>query len=72
MDLNSQVSVLKGIGDKKAKTLNKIGVYTVRDILLRFPYNFIEYPEITTIKDSPEDVNVSICGKITAAPYKKG
>lgn len=72
MDLNSQVSVLKGIGDKTAKTLNKIGVYTVRDILLRFPYNFLEYPEISTIKDSPEDTNVSICGTVSAAPYKKG
>ena len=72
MDLNSPVVTLKGIGDKTAKTLNKIGVYTVRDILLHFPYNFTEYPEISLISDADEEQAVAICGKICSAPYKKG
>lgn len=72
MDLNSPVSVIKGIGEKTAKTLNKIGVYTVRDILLRFPYSFLEYPKVTDIAASEDDVLAAIKGKVCAVPYKKG
>lgn len=45
MDLLSSVSEIKGVGDKTAKCLNNLGVYSVGDILSFFPRTYIEYPK---------------------------
>ena len=43
MYINESVTSIKGIGESKAKSLNKLGVYTVGDILLRFPRTYYMY-----------------------------
>lgn len=44
MDRGSAITEIKGIGDKTKESFEKIGVYTVGDILLRFPRTYIRYP----------------------------
>ena len=41
--MESSVTELKGIGAKTERLLNRIGVYTVKDILLYFPRDYIRY-----------------------------
>lgn len=41
--MESSVTELKGIGAKTEKLLNRIGVYTIKDILLYFPRDYIRY-----------------------------
>ncbi|MCR4611875.1 MAG: ATP-dependent DNA helicase RecG [Lachnospiraceae bacterium] len=43
MNINEPITSLKGIGDSKAKSLAKIGVYTVGDILLHYPRTYYIY-----------------------------
>ncbi len=45
MNRNSSIDEVKGIGEKTAQSFEKIGVYTVGDILLRFPRTYIQYPK---------------------------
>ena len=44
MDIASPITSVKGIGEKTQKAFAKMGVYTVGDILLHFPRNYIQYP----------------------------
>lgn len=44
MNRNSAITEIKGIGAKTKEVFEKMGVYTVGDILLRFPRTYIQYP----------------------------
>ena len=44
MRQDSSITEIKGIGEKTKKLFEKMGVYTVGDILLHFPRNYIQYP----------------------------
>lgn len=58
MDISSPITEIKGIGEKTQKSFAKMGVYTVGDILLHFPRNYVQFPEITDI-DELNSVNES-------------
>ncbi len=58
MDITSPITGIKGIGEKTQKSFAKMGVYTVGDILLHFPRNYVKFPEITDI-DELNNVNES-------------
>ena len=44
MELLSPIDTIKGVGEKTTKLLNKLGVYTIEDILLFFPRTYLIYP----------------------------
>ena len=56
MNINSPITELKGVGEKTKDLFAKAGVYTVGDILLRFPRSYVKYPAITDI-DELKDIN---------------
>ncbi len=58
MNITSPITEIKGIGEKTQKSFAKMGVYTVGDILLHFPRNYVKFPEITDI-DELNNVNES-------------
>lgn len=45
MQKDSAITAIKGIGAKTADSFAKMGVYTVGDILLRFPRTYVQYPK---------------------------
>ena len=47
MRQDSSITEIKGIGEKTKKLFEKMGVYTVGDILLHFPRDYVKFPEIT-------------------------
>ena len=69
MDITSPITEIKGIGEKTQKSFAKMGVYTVGDILLHFPRNYVKFPEITDI-DELNNVNESQDYAIHAAIRK--
>lgn len=71
MNLNSPIRELKGVGEQKEKCLQKIGVYSVRDILLHFPYHYIEYPQVQPVSAVIPETIMAIEGKVTATPFHK-
>lgn len=71
MNGSTPITQLKGVGDKTSKLFQKVGVYTLRDILLYFPTNYIQYPVPCTIDQVTEEGIYSIQGSITHVPVTK-
>lgn len=71
MNGSTPITQLKGIGDKTSKLFQKVGVYTLRDILLYFPTNYIQYPVPCAIDQVEEEGIYSIQGIITHIPVTK-
>lgn len=53
MDGNSEITVLKGVGEKKALLLRRLGIYTVEDLLSYFPRDYEKISKMAEIKDIP-------------------
>ena len=62
----SQTNVIyvKGVGPKIGHLLNRLGIYTARDLLFYFPKRHIDYSSRTLIKDIKEGANVTVIGTI--------
>ena len=39
MNISSPITAIKGVGEKTKESFEKLGVYTVGDILIHFPRN---------------------------------
>ncbi|SDH92299.1 ATP-dependent DNA helicase RecG [Alteribacillus bidgolensis] len=65
--LNQPVSILKGIGEEKEKELNKIGLFTIADLLQHFPYRY-ENHEVLPIEELRHDDRVTVSGTIQTEP----
>lgn len=61
------LKTLKGLGEKNEILLNKLGIYTIEDLLEHYPYNYIEY-KLTDIKEAADGEQVIIQGKIDSIP----
>ncbi|MCR4831074.1 MAG: ATP-dependent DNA helicase RecG [Pseudobutyrivibrio sp.] len=68
MELLSPVDTIKGVGEKTTKLLNKLGVYTIEDILLFFPRTYLIYPETTKPNNDAVGSLISIEGRLKSSP----
>ena len=71
MELDAKVTAIKGIGSKTEKLLNRIGVYTVKDILLYFPKDYIRYREPVTCDKITSEGIYAVAGKVMTVPLLK-
>lgn len=51
MNLDVSIGTLHGIGPKTETMMQKLGVYTLRDMLLAFPRDYVQLPRVSYIKD---------------------
>ena len=51
--LKSDISSLKGVGEKKEKELNNLGVFTKEDLIYNFPRKYKDFSKFFTIKNAP-------------------
>jgi len=54
MELTAPIREVKGVGEKTEGLLQKMGVYTVGDILLHFPRDYVKYPQAAQINELHE------------------
>lgn len=66
-----QITDIKGIGEKTAGLLKKIGIETVRDALLYYPRNYIQFPEEKSVCEVQEGETAAVIGKVLSAPIVK-
>ena len=64
LSLKSDVMYLKGIGPKIAYVLNKLGIYTVGDLLYYFPRKHVDYSTRTRIRDLEPGETTTVFGNI--------
>lgn len=60
MELRSGIKYLKGVGDKRASMLAKLGIFTLWDLLTFYPRTYEDWSRITSIKNAPMNENVCI------------
>ncbi len=58
------VIYVKGVGSKIGYALNKLGIYTARDLLFYFPRKHIDYSNRTLIKNLKSESNATVFGYI--------
>ncbi len=64
MELNSNIKYLKGVGEKRAALLAKLGIRTLFDLLTFYPRTYEDWSNIYSIKDAP--MNETVCIKAFA------
>ncbi len=67
-DLNTPVRYLKGIGEKKALALNKLGVFSLYDLISFFPRKYEDRSRICPIAAAPEGEGVCIRAMVADVP----
>ena len=76
MDLNSPLTVLKGVGEKRAKIYAKLGIETVGDLLEHYPRGYLDLTGSLSIKDASEEhpcaVRATVTQKSPTRPIRKG
>lgn len=54
------IQYVKGVGEKKAQFFNKLGVYTIADLLHFYPRKYEDWTNRTTVANAPTDEPVFI------------
>ena len=68
MDKNTNIQYLKGVGEKRAKILNKLGIFTVGDLLRFYPRDYMDWSKITSIAGAPFDTNCCVRAIVNHKP----
>ncbi len=68
LDLNSDVRYLKGIGEKKAQALNKLGVFSLYDLISFFPRKYEDRSKYKTIAQCQNGENVCVRALVANEP----
>ena len=67
-DLQTDVRYIKGIGEKKAQALNKLGIYTLYDLVSYFPRRYEDRSQYKPIALTQDGESVCICALIANTP----
>lgn len=59
-NLKNNVKYVKGVGEARAKTLNKLGIYDLEDLITYYPRSYEDRSQIKKIKDITDGEKVSI------------
>ena len=68
MDFFTDIKYIKGVGEVIAGLFNKLGIFTVGDLLFNFPRDYEDWSKITPIMAAPFGENCCIRARITNAP----
>lgn len=71
MKLESPITEIKGIGSKTEKLMNRIGVYTVGDILLHYPRDYIRFKEPVVPSEIQSEGTCAVIGRVLSMPVLK-
>lgn len=76
MDITTNIQYLKGVGEKRAKLLGKLGIFTVGDLLRFYPREYTDWSKVTTIDAAPFDevccIRATVDHKPRGAKVSKG
>ena len=65
-----ELKKLKGLGEKNELLLNKLGIYTLEELLEYYPYEYIEY-KLDDINNVNDKEHVIVQGKIENVPTQR-
>jgi ATP-dependent DNA helicase RecG len=65
LTLNTKIERLSGVGPKLAKTLNKLGIFYIEDLLYHLPFRYLDFSQKTTTDKLETGQLVTIEGIVT-------
>ena len=68
MNNSQSLSTIKGVGGKTLELFNKIGLYTVDDIIDYYPRTYDKYERITSTKDSTINSRNAVFATVKSKP----
>ena len=67
-DLSTDVRYVKGIGEQRAKALNRLGIFTLRDLIAWFPRRYEDRTQTRRIADLTEGETACVAAMVAAPP----
>ncbi|CAG9619746.1 ATP-dependent DNA helicase RecG [Sutcliffiella rhizosphaerae] len=61
------IKTIKGIGDETANSLHAMGIYSVEDLLMHFPYRYEDY-RLRDISEVKHEEKITVEGKVHGEP----
>ena len=71
LTLNTSVQYLKGVGEKRAAMLSKLGIHTVRDLITHFPRQYEDWSAVRPIVEAPRGEACCVRGTALASPVER-
>jgi ATP-dependent DNA helicase RecG len=74
LDFLSPVSAVAGLGEKRVAALNDAGIFTLGDLLNRFPLRYVDRSVVTPVAECAKAIGavVNVIAVITAARVERG
>lgn len=69
-ELTRPVQFLSGVGPKRSLQLNRLGIYTLYDLLYYFPRDYLDRSSIEEIRQAKQDSHQTFMGKIAKVQEK--
>ncbi len=66
--LDENIQYVRGVGEKKAKLLEKLGIHTLRELVSYFPRAYEDRRVIYAVSDAPTDMPVCVRAMVAATP----
>lgn len=73
--LNASVEVIRGVGEKQVKILDRLGVHQIKDLLYHFPRRYDDYSKLKSISSLKYGEEVTIAAYIVESrlvPTRRG
>lgn len=64
MELSSDIGSLKGVGPKKRKALQELGINSIYDLLSYYPRTYMDHTQLNRLADITGGQQVNVCGRI--------
>ncbi len=73
--LDTPVKFLKGIGERRAEALARLGIRTARDLLWHLPHRYVDASSVTPVANARVGMEVACIGRVVSKgvlPTRKG
>jgi ATP-dependent DNA helicase RecG len=72
MNLSTDITSLKHVGNKKAEALKEIGIFTISDLLEHYPRRYLDRSTISYTTDLQKDMSATVVGKVSGTQMRRG
>src|SRR5580765_8011358 len=73
--LDTPVKFLKGIGERRAESLARLGIRTAQDLLWHLPHRYVDASSVTPLAKARVGMEVACVGRVVSKgvlPTRKG
>jgi len=73
--LDTPVKFLKGIGERRAESLARLGIRTAQDLLWHLPHRYVDASSVTPLANARVGMEVACVGRVVSKgvlPTRKG